>query len=596
MNEKSSKRREWVKSAAIVFLSVLLVLTFFSQTIMNRSLPEVATKFVQNGTITSKIRGQGTVESGDPYTIEVANGFVGRKVTSIAFRVGDKVKKGDVLMVLADGDGAELTEAKEALAMAESNLKDAQSRYDDAILKADISNDDINTSKGKFNASTYRQMITEKQAQLKAAQEKTAALKKACSDLEKAIEDCRQQISYENEQDSYASARLSTAQTAQSQAQATLSDAQSQAQAAEAARDAIQTESDDLEAAYAADPDAYDDIEALRSDVAARLEAANKTLTEKQTAVTNATAALEKADQEVANAIAGQDARDASPVVNNLNKLISEYSLQLYGKTKEKNDADAEESRIQDELNELISIIGDVSTLQSLQDAINSAKATVNDKKKLVEELQKENGGTEITSDISGTIMSINVSSGKKISDPNVMILQPEGQGFYMTMTVTNEQARLVSVGDKASLVNSWYYNDMDITLQSIKPDKTNPSKNKMLTFVVDGEVTTGQSLNISVGQKSQNYDCVVPLSALRNDTNGDYVLIVESKSTPLGNRYIATRVDVTVIAQDDTHLEQTELSIKEITAEVGYNDQNYFSRIFKSKYGLSPKEYRKVK
>ncbi len=42
--------------------------------------------------------------------------------------------------------------------------------------------------------------------------------------------------------------------------------------------------------------------------------------------------------------------------------------------------------------------------------------------------------------------------------------------------------------------------------------------------------------------------------------------------------------------------LETTELSIKEITAEVGYNDQNYFSRIFKTKYGLSPKEYRKVK
>ncbi len=41
--------------------------------------------------------------------------------------------------------------------------------------------------------------------------------------------------------------------------------------------------------------------------------------------------------------------------------------------------------------------------------------------------------------------------------------------------------------------------------------------------------------------------------------------------------------------------LSETNLSIKEITAEVGYNDQNYFSRIFKSKYGLSPKEYRKV-
>ena len=42
--------------------------------------------------------------------------------------------------------------------------------------------------------------------------------------------------------------------------------------------------------------------------------------------------------------------------------------------------------------------------------------------------------------------------------------------------------------------------------------------------------------------------------------------------------------------------LAQTELSIKEITAQVGYNDQNYYSRIFKSKYGFSPKEYRKDK
>ena len=42
--------------------------------------------------------------------------------------------------------------------------------------------------------------------------------------------------------------------------------------------------------------------------------------------------------------------------------------------------------------------------------------------------------------------------------------------------------------------------------------------------------------------------------------------------------------------------LAETELSIKEITAQVGYNDQNYYSRIFKSKYGFSPKEYRKDK
>ena len=47
MNEKETKKkREWVKNAAIVFLSIMLVLTFFSNTIMNYSLPEVATQYV----------------------------------------------------------------------------------------------------------------------------------------------------------------------------------------------------------------------------------------------------------------------------------------------------------------------------------------------------------------------------------------------------------------------------------------------------------------------------------------------------------------------------------------------------------------------
>lgn len=40
--------------------------------------------------------------------------------------------------------------------------------------------------------------------------------------------------------------------------------------------------------------------------------------------------------------------------------------------------------------------------------------------------------------------------------------------------------------------------------------------------------------------------------------------------------------------------LKNSELSIKEITAETGYNDQNYFSRIFRAKYGATPTEYRK--
>ena len=130
--------------------------------------------------------------------------------------------------------------------------------------------------------------------------------------------------------------------------------------------------------------------------------------------------------------------------------------------------------------------------------------------------------------------------------------MQPEGKGYSLSFSVTNDQAKRLSVGDQAELVNSWRYDDVVVKLASIKPDTTDPGQKKLLTFDVSGSVTAGQSLNISVGQKSANFDYIVPNSAVREDSNGKFILIVESKSSPLGNRYVATRVDVEVLASDD--------------------------------------------
>ena len=89
--------------------------------------------------------------------------------------------------------------------------------------------------------------------------------------------------------------------------------------------------------------------------------------------------------------------------------------------------------------------------------------------------------------------------------------------------------------------------------MSSIKTDKDDPGQKKLLTFDVSGDVVAGQTLNVSVGQKSAEYDLIVPNSAIREDNNGKFVLIVETKSSPLGNRYYASRVDVQVVASDDT-------------------------------------------
>ncbi|MBR6303342.1 MAG: RND transporter, partial [Lachnospiraceae bacterium] len=87
--EKSFRRRkDIIKNVIIVFLVVMLGLTFFSNTIQNYSLPKVAVQYIEPGTITTVIRGEGVVESGDPYNVMVK---YSKTVGSINAKVGTEV-------------------------------------------------------------------------------------------------------------------------------------------------------------------------------------------------------------------------------------------------------------------------------------------------------------------------------------------------------------------------------------------------------------------------------------------------------------------------------------------------------------------------
>ena len=125
MSEKV-KNRGWVKNVAIIFLAVMLVLTFFSNTIMNRSLPEVTGQSVQPGTITTQVRGDGRIEAAETYAAKSADS---RMVQSVPVSVGQEVKVGDTLVVLAAGDSEELKNAQDA-------LEAAQLAYQQALIEA----------------------------------------------------------------------------------------------------------------------------------------------------------------------------------------------------------------------------------------------------------------------------------------------------------------------------------------------------------------------------------------------------------------------------------------------------------------------------
>lgn len=534
MNENGRKKREWIKTAAIVFLSVMLVLTFFSNTIQNWSLPEVATQYVMSGTITAKIRGTGSVESTDPYDVKVTET---RKVDSVAVRTGDKVNEGDVLIYLAAGDGEELKKAKE-------ELEAAKSTYNKVLLSDKMTNADISAAGQGMTAESYRTQLTIAQNAVKAAENALEPKKKEVDRIQQQIEDFNQQVAYEQSLISSAPARITEAEEEKKNAEIERDAALEARNSAEAGRNSARSDYDTYVSSFQSVSSGDAVFEAEKQRLQERLNEAEENFDNAANRYNNALNRVEEATDEYNSAQNNKSNREK--IVRDMNDAIAGFRIDLYNAQKDLKSAESDLTDRQKSLTELLGKIGNVTELQTYLDAIEKAQ-------KKVDELAEKAEGTTITAPITGIVTTINVRAGENVSAATpVVVMQREGRGYTLSFSVTNEQARRLSVGDKADLVNAWRYDDVKVTLASIRPDTSNPSQNKLLTFDVEGNVVAGQSLSLSVGQKSANYDFIVPNSAIREDSNGKFILKVESKSSPLGTRYTARRVDVTVIASDD--------------------------------------------
>lgn len=194
---------------------------------------------------------------------------------------------------------------------------------------------------------------------------------------------------------------------------------------------------------------------------------------------------------------------------------------------------------------------GKTQALEQLD--IQQMSKQIEQQHELVEELSGQTVETNVTSPVSGTVKSVNITAGQNTELNTALIsIEVADRGYTLTFAVTNEQAQRVRIGDPGTVSGSYWGSDLTASLSAIKPDPDNPGKGKLLVFDVGGSVETGQQLTVSIGERSSNYETIVPNSAVRSDANGKFVLVVQSKSSPLGNRYVATRVDVQVLASDD--------------------------------------------
>ena len=263
---------------------------------------------------------------------------------------------------------------------------------------------------------------------------------------------------------------------------------------------------------------------------------------------------------------------DANDAINNptngAKTIVGNYERSIDDLTKQSDSLDSQINDQQAAVDKLSSAASAAETVKSTKQALEdiifkqnlgdsssvdmeASKKAIERKQAEVDKLRENADELEVKSSVSGTIASINASAGKSIGgeEQPLATINVTDRGFTVKIDVTNDQAKKVKTGDTAELVNFWG-GDAVATLDQITSSQT--AGNRTLVFTLTGDIQAGQNVTLSIGQKSANYDALIPLSGLREDSNGKFVYVLESKSSPLGSRYIATRVTVQELARDD--------------------------------------------
>lgn len=534
MNEGKNKR-DWIKNVAIIFLTIMLLLTFFSQTIMNYSLPEVAVQYVESGSITAKIRGTGTIESGDPYYVTIEQQ---RKVEAVNVRPGDVVQEGDVLAILSEKQTTDMDAKEQEVEAAKEAAEAAQKDLDSYLLDGTMDVSIINSDGNIGSTTKLKNKIVDLKKQEAAYDKEIEDLKKESSKIGVTINDFTMQL-----------AATSINNVGTDQERANYNNAVKAYNDAEAAFAQVKVEKENYLLQH---PEVGGmDISTVTPGDAYAVLLEKYMDAEKLVNTTQST--KEQAYQVLENRLEQTKA--------SLDNQQNAWELQKYSVDKSITAKEEEKALVTKALEELLVNIDAASMLRDKLDAVDKAQEKYQELLTSYEELQHVSVDTEVVAPFNGTIVSVPISAGTDTIDSpgegkgyTIVTMQREGKGYTMQFSVTNEQANKIKVGDAAEVVNSWRYDNMSLTVTGIKNDLKNPGQGKVVTLDVKGDyITPGQSISVSVGEKSANYEMIVPNSAIREDNNGKFVLMVETKPSPLGNRYIATRVDVKVIASDDT-------------------------------------------
>lgn len=551
---KGSARRSRVVKAMVAFVAVLALLTFFSNTLMNLTIPKVMGAYASRGNLSYSNSARGTITVENQTEVK---GLEGRTVDQIKVTNYDTVQAGDTILTLKPIEESEdLQSKRDRLKQLEreaeydsrtDNTTDFTSYYDSINMAKATLSDAEDTLYAVQNKDAVeeenKQIINEESV-------KEVSLKATVTEAAKTVEDIQKQIDaidasiapLQAQIDVYTALGTPTP-TPRPDAPETTEPAATEPETP-VPEGATATPTPSPSPAPAYDEDGLDptsptyEMEKLMLKI--RQYEDQKTALESQ--LESAKTRLDEASAELAECQG--KIKDAQAEIDALKQLPSEAAAQNAVTT------------ARNAVNTAQKALSDAQTAAGITE--DKARDTAEDReeeiaklKKQIEELEKQAKVTEIKAPVGGYIYNIAVASGDALTAKTFVtyIIPETDRVCSVSFKFSSQAAQSIRVGMDLEITSGFI---QGCTVQSIKPDPDNPRANKIVKCMVAGnDAWPGEEITVNAGRGNDNYKCVVPSSAVSEDNNGHFIYVIVGSSTPLGDKYTVKRVDVSIEATD---------------------------------------------
>ena len=534
---KGSRRRTKVIKAMIAFVIILALLTFFSNTIMNLTIPKVMGTYASRGNLSysNSARGQITVDN----QTEV-KGLDGRTVEQVLVGNYDTVQKGDTICTLKTmEDSEELQTKKDELQTAErtaeyearkpSNQPDYSSFYDMInTCKENLATakDTLSQVRNKSSVESTNQAIIDEESV------KAVSLEASVDAAAKTVEDIKKDIDAID---------------------AAIAPLQSQIEVYKALGTPTPTPTPGPgDPVTPPDPSYVPNLDGDGLDKNSPTYEMDKLIfkidqyEEQKTALKSQLSSAQDRLDEAAAALAESQGKiaDAKAELALLDALPSETAAQN-AVTAAQNALNAAQKSLNDQQ------INDGITRDQAQDDIDARNDKIEKLKKEIAELEAMSKITEIKAPASGYIYNISIAKDDVLTAKQVItyILPETDRVCSVTFSFSAQAAQNIYIGMDLEVTSGFIEG---CTVASMKPDPNDPRGTRLVKCIIQGnDAWPGEEITVNAGKGNDNYKCVVPASAVNQDNSNDFVYVIEGSSTPLGDKYTVKRVDVTIEATD---------------------------------------------